>query len=100
MDASGTNLTCEGSSIEGSPHFARACAFASSTPRLPAFRLDIISSILAPYRCEHITDNMSVDIETLRGEIKAWEKAFADTHNGKRPSRNDVKRDETIGGLR
>jgi hypothetical protein len=37
------------------------------------------------------------DIEGLRAELKAWEKSFAQTHDGKKPGRADIKAEPSIG---
>ncbi|GAB7360884.1 hypothetical protein MBLNU230_g0870t1 [Neophaeotheca triangularis] len=39
---------------------------------------------------------MSVDIDTLRHEIKVWEKTFADANHGKKPTKQDIQRDASI----
>lgn len=43
---------------------------------------------------------MSVDIDTLRHEIKVWEKTFADANHGKKPTKQDIQRDASIGEAR
>lgn len=36
-------------------------------------------------------------IALLRQELKAWEKAFAATHGGRKAARDDIKQDAGIG---
>jgi DNA replication regulator SLD2 len=36
-------------------------------------------------------------IQTLRLELKTWEKQFSVQHGGKRPSREDIKNNVEIG---
>ena len=38
--------------------------------------------------------------ETLRAELKAWEKNFAIAHEGRKPGRNDIKAEPSIGASR
>lgn len=38
-----------------------------------------------------------IKADTLRLELKAWEKAFASTHEGRKASREDIKQHPTIG---
>lgn len=33
----------------------------------------------------------------LRQELKDWERAFADAHDGRKPTREEVKKDAKIG---
>lgn len=33
----------------------------------------------------------------LRQELKEWERAFADAHGGRKPTREEVKKDAKIG---
>ena len=35
--------------------------------------------------------------DTLRTELKSWEKAFAATNNGQKASRDDIKKHPDIG---
>jgi hypothetical protein len=43
---------------------------------------------------EHVAD-----VHTLRLELKRWEKEFVDSHDGRKPSREDVKRYPEIGAV-
>jgi hypothetical protein len=40
-----------------------------------------------------ITDT---EIALLRSELKQWEKQFTDTHDGRKPGREDIKQDAVI----
>lgn len=40
---------------------------------------------------------MTEKSNTLRLELKAWEKSFAATHDGKKASREDIKQNPNIG---
>lgn len=50
------------------------------------------------------TTTMTLDItetdqlNTLRVELKQWEKAFADANGGRKAGRQDIKQDPIIGG--
>lgn len=33
----------------------------------------------------------------LRQELKEWERAFADANGGRKPTREEIKRDKVIG---
>ena len=35
--------------------------------------------------------------ETLRSELKIWERAFAEANSGRKPGRDDIKNDSAIG---
>ena len=36
-------------------------------------------------------------IATLRAELKTWEKTFSSAHDGRKPAREDIKRDAAVG---
>ena len=40
---------------------------------------------------------VSSTVDTLRGELKAWEKAFANANEGRKAGREDIKKDPEIG---
>lgn len=42
---------------------------------------------------------VSSTVDTLRGELKAWEKAFAKANEGRKAGRDDIKKDPDIGML-
>jgi hypothetical protein len=37
------------------------------------------------------------DLHTLRLELKRWEKDFVDSHHGRKPGREDIKKNPEIG---
>ena len=39
----------------------------------------------------------SISMETLRAELKEWERIFAEANNGRKAEREDIKRDLDIG---
>ncbi|KAI5299190.1 hypothetical protein KEM55_002465 [Ascosphaera atra] len=39
------------------------------------------------------------ELQTLRTELKEWEHAFSAANEGRKPSKDDIKKDPTIGLL-
>jgi hypothetical protein len=39
------------------------------------------------------------DVHALRLELKRWEKDFVDSHDGRKPSREEIKRHPEIGAV-
>lgn len=39
----------------------------------------------------------AIQLDTLRVELKQWEKAFADANGGRKAGRYDIKQDPSIG---
>lgn len=39
----------------------------------------------------------AAQLNTLRGELKQWEKSFSDANGGKKAGRQDIKQDPEIG---
>jgi hypothetical protein len=39
------------------------------------------------------------DVHALRLELKRWEKEFVDSHDGRKPSREEIKRYPEIGAI-
>lgn len=42
--------------------------------------------------------NAAPSLTDLREELKRWEKTFAKANGGRKPGRDDIKNDATIGG--
>ena len=63
-----------------------------------------VSSCTSTTFAHHNPNNMPPDNTvlqdrsvSLKKELKDWERKFADTHNGKKPGRDDIKADAAIG---
>lgn len=67
----------------------------ASEPRLPPRSLSLL---LLQVNTTHECQTMSEErMQTLRTELKTWEKQFSVQHGGKRPSRDDIKNNVEIG---
>lgn len=42
-------------------------------------------------------ENANIDTDALRLELKTWEKEFVLAHGGRKPGREDIKKDPAIG---
>jgi hypothetical protein len=42
-------------------------------------------------------DTLSSQVASLRSQLKAWEKAFAASHGGRKAGREDIREEQAIG---
>ncbi len=41
--------------------------------------------------------NYDTEAQSIRGELKAWESNWANSHEGRKPGRDDIKQNQDIG---